>query len=75
MTATATVEDGRIVLRSYDTGDVFAVTLGSTAASILARDLLAAAIAVQQRAGPHDPSQLEATREQRVTDPEHDENI
>jgi hypothetical protein len=75
MPATATLEDGRIVLRSYDHGQVFAVVLGPMAALILAGDLLDAAIAVQQRTGPHDAGQLEAAPEQLVAGREHNENI
>ena len=72
MTVTATIQDDQIVLRSYDTGECFAITLRPVAALILAADLLSAAITVQQRS--QGAVVLEPQGEQGVAGGEHNGN-
>jgi hypothetical protein len=74
MNVTATLEHNQIVLRSYDHGEVFAVTIAPPDALSLARDLLNLAIS-RHGAAQHDDGQLDATAEQLVTDQEHSGNI
>jgi hypothetical protein len=69
MAAIATLEDGRLWLRLYDQGECFAITLSPLAALVLARDLLDAAIALQQRE-PLDPA-----LEERIAEGEHDHEV
>ena len=74
MNVTATLEHHQIVLRSYDHGEVFAVTIAPPDALSLARDLLTLAIS-RQAAAQHDDRQLDLAPQRLVTDQEHSGNI